>query len=91
MRYLVFSTKPTPIFKAIREGVKVNIDLAQTIVIRENLRRARIYGDGWYEEYEIANVIDIDNDRYYIAGQLLEECKPDYREPVRNNLKEVLI
>ncbi len=91
MRYLVFPTKPTPTFRAIREGVKVNVDLAQTIVIRENLRRVRIYGDGWYEEYEIANVVDIDDDRYYIAGALLEECKPDYLEPLKNNLKEVLI
>lgn len=88
MRYLVFphdSQSPT------KYGIKINVDAVQdgnygmSIVVRERTKRARIYREGCFDEYEIESIIDLGSDRYYILGKLLAHQKPDYLEPAVNN------
>lgn len=64
------------------------------IVVRKRARKIRIYTQsplrGGYDEYELAHIIEMGGNTYYIAGKLLETYKPDYVEPVQNNLQEVV-
>lgn len=90
MRFLVFPQAGTAtLMDSIKFALRINIDLAENVVIREAQRKARIYTDGAWEEYEIAHIVELGKDKYYIAGRLLEECKVDYPQPLENNLKEV--
>ena len=90
MRFLVFPHGDATLMGALKYALKINIDLAENVVIRETQRKVRIYRDGCFDEYEIKNVVELGADKFYILGKLLSHQKPDYSEPVKNNLKEVL-
>ncbi len=76
--------------RSLKYSLRINVDLAGNIVIRERARRARLYTDGGYEEYEIRHIVDLCGSRYYIVGKLIEQRKSDYAEPIRNEFKEVV-
>ena len=92
MKFLVFPQADTAtLMDSIKFAFRINIDLAENVVIRETQRKARLYTDGAWEEYEIARIVEFGKDKYYIVGKLLEECKADYPQALENNLKEVLV
>lgn len=74
----------------LRFSLKINPDLADNVVLLEGRRKVRIYEEGGYEEYEIRNIVKLENETYYILGKLLACKKNDYKVPVKNAvLKEV--
>ncbi len=90
MRFLVFPYDSSTLMGSLKYSLRINIDLVQNVVVREAQRKARLYTDGGFEEYEIARIVEIGKDTYYIVGKLLEQAKPDYKEPLKNQLEEVL-
>lgn len=92
MRFLVFPQAGTAtLMDSLKFALRINIDLVENVVIRETQRKARLYTDGAWEEYEIAHIVEFGKDRYYIVGKLLEERKVDYPQPLKNNFKEVSV
>ncbi len=92
-RYLAFPVgKVENIIDLLKYAINVDED-TDRVVIRENNKRARIYFDGCYEEYEIQDIIDLPDARYYVTGQLVEYVnsfslvayvKVDYRNPIES-------
>lgn len=97
MRILVFPYDSATLMGSLKYGIKINVDAVQegnygmSIVVRERARKARIYRDGCFDEYEIKSIVEFGADKYYILGRLLSHQKPDYKEPLENNLKEVVL
>jgi len=85
MRWVVFLSDPSRFsLKDLRFSLKLNPDLADNVSIKESQGRIRLYGDGYYEEYEIKQIVEVENETYYIAGRLLKVKKPDYKTAVKN-------
>ena len=94
MRFLVFPYDPTTLMGSLKYSLKINIDAVNennygmSVVVSEQRRKARIYRNGCFDEYEITNITELGGNKYYILGKLLSHQKPDYLEPIEN--KEVL-
>ena len=87
MRWVVFPSNPSNFsLNDLKYSLKLNADKADNVLIHEQARVIRIYGDGTREDYEIQNIIKTAKDTYYIAGRLLGFWKLDYNGIVR--LKE---
>ncbi|GAB6066050.1 hypothetical protein JCM9492_11420 [Aquifex pyrophilus] len=84
MRWLVFPSDTFNIsLEDLKYSLRINVELADNVVILPSRRKARIYNWGGFEEYEIRNVIKMGEDEYYIVGSLLAVKKPDYKAPIK--------
>ena len=85
MRWITILPNPSEFsLDDLRFSLKINPDLANNVVLLEKKRKVRIYHEGGYEEYEIRNIVKLENETYYILGRLVAQKKSDYKAPVKN-------